>query len=238
MKKWMQSLFIKDIRRAIDTYQMIPPKSRVLVGVSGGKDSAILFYALSLLSKMGIYDFEVAGLFIDNGLVDESEAFIEFCEKEQLKLYVHREHYAKFLSHESEFAPCYTCSRTRKGIVKRFALENGFSLIAYGHTQDDLVETFMMNIIQHGKIATIAPITEETTTNLKIIRPLMFVPEKAIHASVAQLNIPLMKDMCRFSKNRLRSQAEQLIQEIELTTPDFSDKVIQALQHVDLKRLL
>ena len=238
MKRWMQSLFIKDIRKAIDQYQMIPPKSRVLVGVSGGKDSAILFYALSLLSRNKIYDFQVTGLLVDHGLLSEMAPFLTFCEKESLNLMVHTEHYAKSLSHEAEFAPCYTCSRMRKGILKRYALEHGYDRIAFGHTQDDIVETFMMNIIQHGKIATMPPVLEDDTSSLKMIRPLIFVKEEAIITSVKQLEIPLMRDICTFSQNRLRSHAESLIQGIELTTPEFSDRVVQALQNIDLKRLL
>lgn len=238
MNRWMQSLFIKDIRRAIDQFQMIPPKSRILVGVSGGKDSAILFLALSILSQYNIYDFEVAGLFVDNGLIDETEAFIEFCERERMKLYIHREHYAKELSQTAEFAPCYTCSRIRKGIIKRFAMENGFDTIALGHTKDDEVETFLMNILQHGRLASIAPVSFEEESQIKLIRPLVFVGETTIRKGVELLEIPLMKDQCTFAHKRLRSQAQELIETIELTAPEFSDKVIQALQNVDLERLL
>lgn len=237
MKRWMQNLFVKKIRHAIDTYGMIVDGDRVLVGVSGGKDSSLLFYTLSKLSKMGVYDFEVVGLTVDHGLIGNLDAYKAYCEENGLVLHIHTEHYAKTLSHGKTYAPCYTCSRLRKGILKRYALEHGFNKIAIGHTKDDLVETFMMNILQHGKIATMAPVSADTS-GVKLIRPLMYLDEQSIIKSIEALQMPLMHDVCEFSHNRLRSQAEDLVKQIELTSPDFSDKVIQALKNVDENRLL
>ena len=237
MKRWMQNLFIKNIRRAIDDYHMIQKGDRILVGVSGGKDRSLLFYTLTLLSKYGPYDFEVMGLTVDHGLIGNIEAYRQYCKTEGLDLQIHEEHYATNLTLEGAFAPCYTCSRLRKGIIKRYALENGFNKIALGHTKDDLVETFVMNIFQHGKIATMPPISS-VTEELNMIRPLMYMDEVSIIKATEALKIPLMKDICAFSHNRLRSRSEDLIHQIELTAPDFSDKVIQALGNVDLNRLL
>jgi tRNA 2-thiocytidine biosynthesis protein TtcA len=186
---------------------------------------------------MGVYDFEVVGLTVDHGLIGNLDAYKAYCEENGLMLHIHTEHYAKALSHGKAYAPCYTCSRLRKGILKRYALEHGFNKIAIGHTKDDLVETFMMNILQHGKIATMAPVSADTS-GVKLIRPLMYLDEQSIIKSIEALQMPLMRDICEFSHNRLRSQAEDLIKQIELTSPDFSDKVIQALKNVDENRLL
>jgi len=237
MKRWMQNLFIKNIRRAIEDYGMIQKDDRILVGVSGGKDSSLLFYTLSLLSKFGETRFEVAGLTVDHGLISNMDAYRTYCQLEALDLRIHEEHYATKLSLENEFAPCYTCSRLRKGIIKRYALENGYNKIALGHTKDDLVETFVMNILQHGKIATMPPVSN-FSDEVSMIRPLIYMDEISIRTATDALNIPLMHDICTFSHNRLRSQSEDLIRQIELTAPNFSDKVIQALGNVDLERLL
>jgi len=237
MKRWMQNLFIKNIRRAIDGYEMIKPGDRILVGVSGGKDSSLLFYTLSLLSKYGPYSFQVTGLTVDHGLIGNIDAYKAYCESEGLDLKIHEEHYALKLSLESDYAPCYTCSRLRKGIIKRYALENGYNKIALGHTKDDLVETFVMNILQHGKIATMPPVSS-LDDDVSMIRPLMYLDEVSIIAAIDALKMPLMKDICDFSHNRLRSHSEDLIRQIELTSPEFSDKVIQALGNVDRNRLL
>lgn len=237
MKRWLEKNVIASVRAAIDQYDMIKPGDRVLVGVSGGKDSSILFYALSWLMRYKIYDFEVVGLTVDHGLIDNLEPYKEYCKHTGLQLEMHHEHYAVALSQESAYAPCYTCSRLRKGIIKRYASENGYGKIALGHTKDDLVETFIMNIAQHGKIATMPPVSS-VDPKLSMIRPLMFVDEKTIIKAVELLGIPLMSDKCTFSHERLRSRSERLIEQIELTVPDFSDKVIQALGRIDRDRIL
>lgn len=237
MKSWMTHLFMNKIRKAIDDYEMIKPGDRILVGVSGGKDSSLLLYALNMLSMYKIYDFQVKGLTVDHGLIGNLDAYLKYTEKLQIPHTVYEEHYAVHLAHGASHAPCYTCSRLRKGIIKRYAIENGYNKIALGHTKDDLVETFFMNIIQHGKIATMPPISaiEEDVT---MIRPLMYLDEQTIIKSIGILEFPLMEDTCTFAENRLRSHADAMIREIELTVPQFSDKVIQALGNVDRERLL
>lgn len=237
MKPWMANLFINKIRKAIDDYDMIQPGDRILVGVSGGKDSSLLLYALNALSHYKIYDFEVMGLTVDHGLIGHLDAYVKHCETHKIPHQVYKEHYAVDLAHGQSHAPCYTCSRLRKGIIKRFALENGYNKIALGHTKDDLVETFLMNIIQHGKLATMPPIST-IEAGVTMIRPLMYLDEGAIIKAIEHLAFPLMMDTCDFAENRLRSRADALVREIELTVPHFSDKVIQALGNIDHDRLL
>ncbi|WP_459844678.1 tRNA 2-thiocytidine biosynthesis TtcA family protein [Fusibacter bizertensis] len=237
MKRWMQNLYLKSIRNAIDTYAMIEEGDRILIGVSGGKDSSLLFYALNQLNQFGSKSFKVTGLTVDHGLIGNLPTYHTFCKENGLDHVVHEEHYAKNLSHDKVYAPCYTCSRLRKGIIKRYAQQNGYNKIAMGHTKDDFVETFMMNIMQHGKIATMRPVST-TDDGITMIRPLIFLEETAIIKSIELLEFPLMMDTCEFAKERLRSKAEGLIKQIELTSPEFSDKVIQALSNVDLERLL
>ena len=132
------------------------------------------------------------------------------------------------LSLENEYAPCYTCSRLRKGILKRVALERGLNKIAIGHTKEDYVETFLMNIIQHGKLGALKPITE-IQDGLLLIRPLILVDEDAITQATKLLQIPLMRDECKFSQGRLRSRSEEILKAVEAYAPEFSDKLVQAM---------
>lgn len=228
MKRWMHHLFMNDVRAAIESHNMIGSGDRVLVGVSGGKDSSILLYALTLLSRYKIYDFEVMGLTVDHGLIGGIEPYRTFCNQTGINLEVHREHYAVDLSTNNEYAPCYTCSRLRKGILKRVALEKGFNKIAIGHTKEDFAETFLMNIIQHGKIDSLKPMSE-IQEGLALIRPLVLVNEEAIIQASKTLQIPLMQDQCRYAQGRLRSRSEEMLKAMEVFVPDFSDKLVQAM---------
>ncbi|MBE0450457.1 MAG: tRNA 2-thiocytidine biosynthesis protein TtcA [Clostridia bacterium] len=238
MKPFENGLYLKRLRQAVDQFELIDDGDRILVGVSGGKDSTLLFHGLTQLSKLRDYDFTVTGLTVNHGMLGNLDEYVGYCKSSGLDLMVHHEDYAKNLSHDNTHSPCYTCSRLRKGIVKRIAIDKGYNKIAYGHTKDDVVETFLMNIIKHGKIAGIPAISKDPLSNLLLVRPLVLIDEKTIIKAVDLLGFPLMKDLCQFAKGRIRQDAETLIGQIELTHPEFSDKVIQALQNVDTNRLI
>lgn len=238
MKPWMHRLYLKQIRHCVDTFNLIQNGDRILVGVSGGKDSSLLFYALSQLQKMRIYDFEVEGLTVDHGMLGELEAYMAFCQSQDLKLNVHEEHYAQGLSHDNAFNPCYTCSRLRKGIVKKYATDNHFNKIAFGHTKDDLVETLLMNVLKHGKLSSMPPLLKDKNSSIEMIRPLIYVEESNIIKAVSFLGFPLMKDLCTFAKKRTRSNAESLVELIERVEPTFSSQLLKSLHHIETERLL
>lgn len=238
MKPWMHRLYLKQIRQCIDTFELIKNGDRILVGVSGGKDSSLLFYALTQLQKMGIYDFEVEGLTVDHGMLGELEAYKTFCQSQGLKLNIHEEHYAEHLSHENPYNPCYTCSRLRKGIVKKYASENSFNKIAFGHTKDDVIETFFMNVLKHGKLSSMPALLKDKNSEIEMIRPLIYLEETSIIKAVSFLEFPLMKDLCTFAKKRTRSNAESLVQLIETQEPSFSTQLLKAMHHIEEERLL
>jgi tRNA(Ile)-lysidine synthase TilS/MesJ len=238
MNKWESNVYLKKLRQAVDHFQLIKPGDRILVGVSGGKDSTLLLYGLSQLRKVHPYNFEVEGLIVNHGMLGNMETYLTYCKDLGLKLTVHTELYAESLGEENGFSPCYTCSRLRKGIVKRIALEKEFNAIAYGHTLEDVVETFFMNIVKQGKIAGIPALSQESESEIKLIRPLILLDEVAIQKAIEILGIPLMHDTCTFAHGRVRDEAEKVIQRIEETYPAFSEQVVKALQNVDLNRLL
>lgn len=238
MEKWEQNLFIKKVRQAIDDFDLIQAGDRILVGVSGGKDSTLLFYTLTLLSQYKIYDFEVTGLTIDHGMLEGTQDYHAFCKMRQMDHQIHDEPFGERLSIANDIKPCYTCSRLRKGIIRRYALENHYNKIAFGHTRDDLVETFLMNILQHGKMASIPAIQVEKNSQLQMIRPLIYVEEDNIIKAIRTLKWPIIESKCTFAEGRSRANAEDLIQIIEKVAPDFSDKVIESLKHIKLDRLL
>lgn len=235
MKRWMQTLFLKPIRHAIDRYNLIEPGDRILVGVSGGKDSSLLFFSLGLLKKFNIYDFEVTGFMVDHGMLEGIAPYQIFFKKLGLSMIVHEE---AFVLLSNEVSPCYTCSRMRKGIMRKYALVNGYNKIAFGHTKDDVVETFMMNLLKHGKIASIPPVVEEETSHLKIIRPLIYLEETAIINAIKTLEVPIVASKCVHAKTKIRERSERMISIIEAEFPEYSNQVIKALSNIDLERTL
>ena len=235
MKRWMKELYIKKIREVTEKYDLIKAGDRILVGVSGGKDSALLLFALGQLKSLGIYDFELSGFMVNNGLMEDTSEFLDYFKEQNIPIYVHKE---KFELENSNFSPCYTCARIRKGILKREAIDRGFNKIAFGHTSDDIVETFLMNIIKHGKMSSIPPTLNDTSSALKIIRPLIFMKETDIIRAVDILKIPIVRSTCTFAKDKLRMKSEAAIDKIEDVIPGFSEQLIKAMGNIDNERLL
>lgn len=107
MQKWKQNLFIKKVRQAIDDFDLIEPGDRILVGVSGGKDSSLLFYTLHLLSYYKIYDFKVRGLTIDHGMLDGTAAYHDYCLSQEMDHQIHAEAFGEQLSIASDKTMLY-----------------------------------------------------------------------------------------------------------------------------------
>ncbi len=235
MKRWMQSLFLIPIRKAIDDYELIKPGDRILVGVSGGKDSSLLLYTLGLLKKFNIYDFEVAGFMVNHGMLEHLEAHRAYFDALEIPIIIHDE---PFVLLSNDISPCYTCSRMRKGIIRKYALAKGYNKVAFGHTKDDVVETFMMNIIKHGKIASIPPVVLDEESALKMIRPLIYLDEVSIIKSVKALEIPIVTSTCEHAKTKIRERSEKTISLIEEEFPEYSNQVIKALSNIDINRTL
>ncbi|MDK2866463.1 MAG: tRNA 2-thiocytidine biosynthesis protein TtcA [Clostridiales bacterium] len=242
MQRWEQTLYMKQMRQTIDRYQLIEPGDRILVGLSGGKDSSLLFHALSELSKFHAYDFEVAALTVVHGMTESVASLIQYGRESGRKIYLHQEDFTDRLqaSEAEGFSACYTCARMRKGILKRFAQANAFNKIALGHTRDDFLETLLMNVMQQGRLASIPPKTCENGSEGigVIIRPLLLVDEKSISKAVETLKLPIIGSTCPYSAGKARAVADDLIEKLEAVLPGFSEQWIAAFQNMDTTRLL
>jgi tRNA(Ile)-lysidine synthase TilS/MesJ len=240
MQRWEQTLYMKQMRQTIDRYQLIEPGDHILVGLSGGKDSGLLFHALQQLRQYGFYDFEVASLTVANGMTESIEALLQYHEAEGHLCYVHEEDFKERLAAgEAEgYSACYTCTRMRKGILKRFAEANAFNKIALGHTRDDFLETLIMNIMQQGRLASIPPRAADKVSKGVFIRPLLLVDESDVSKAVQQIGLPVIKAACPYAASKSRAKADDRIAKLEAMLPGFSAQWIAAIQNIDVERLL
>jgi tRNA 2-thiocytidine biosynthesis protein TtcA len=171
------------ILRSIREFNLIQPGDRVLVGFSGGKDSAFLLYALTILHRHRIIPFELGALNIELGFEGgfDLPSLKDYCAKLEIPFYVRKTEIAKYaLAEDNPAGPCATCSFLRRGAMNRFAKENNYRLIALAHHYDDAVETFLMSILYSGQIKTFLPRTELSRTGLTAIRPLVYFRETEI----------------------------------------------------------
>ncbi|NMB07458.1 MAG: tRNA 2-thiocytidine biosynthesis protein TtcA [Tissierellia bacterium] len=230
MKKWYNKLFLNDIRSAVEKYGLIENGDNVLVGLSGGKDSVFLIYALNLLRERSYLNFNISAIHIDIGInldMTSAEDYLNFIGIPYL--YENINILDTILNEKN---PCYFCSKIKRGTMARISKEKGFNKIAYGHHLTDLVNTFLLNIIYTGKLHTFKPNTYNSKHDLYLIRPLVYVKEEIIEKIVIDEKLPLgMGKLCPEDSKNKRYEIRLLIDSIKEKYPDFEEKVLNAIEN-------
>jgi tRNA 2-thiocytidine biosynthesis protein TtcA len=232
MKKWYNKLFLNDIRNAVEKYNMIENGDRILVGLSGGKDSIFLLYSLILLKENSYLNFDIIGCHIDIGINLDMKG-VELFVKNQDIPYIYEDINIKNKIFDQEKSPCYLCSKMKRGAMARIAKENKINKIAFGHHKTDVVTTLLLNLIYTGKLETFKPNSYNKKQNLNLIRPLIYIEEETIKKIVEDESLPLCKGICPQDKKNKRSEIETLLNTIKETYSDFEDKTIKAIENFD-----
>ncbi len=209
-------VYTQKILRAIREFELIDSGDRILVGFSGGKDSAFLLYALAILSKHQVIPFEVAALTIEPGFEQplERERLQKYCDWLEIPFLMHQTEIARYaLSEENSESPCATCAFLRRGTMNRIAREQGYNKVALAHHYDDAVETFLMSIIYSGQIKTFLPRTELERSGVVAIRPLVYLREIEIQAAQSLLQFEPQPSPCPLDKKTKRAEIKALIRE-------------------------
>ena len=226
-------------------FGLIKEGDKILLGMSGGKDSIVLATLLARLKKYDPFDFEFKALTVDYGRCGEYEYIFEYCEKLGIPYELYRTDIYKILEENRREGTVYCsfCSRMRRGALYSKALEGGFNKIALAHHLDDAAESFMMNLTYNGALRSMPPIYK-AENGLYVIRPLIFVRERQIIDFIAKNNIYIAPDcncpiMWQSDDKRpfAREKAKQMLKEMEMNNPDFFTSLKVALGNVHLNSL-
>ena len=225
----------KSLRRkiglAISKWKMIEAGDRVLVGLSGGKDSLILLHALHEFSQRSPVNFSLAALSVKiTGL--DTGTLQSYCASENINYFVIEQPIIEIIKSRGEKSPCSFCSNMRRGIISSWAAENNFNKLALGHSLDDAVETFFMNLLHAGRAKSFQPVAYMSRTNIKVIRPLILTPETAIIDEAQRLELPVVKTPCPFAGHTERQRTREFIADLRKKIPDLYSKVINALENL------
>ena len=166
------------IRRADEDFGMINEGDRVVVGVSGGKDSLVLLYAMSLYRHFCKNSFELEAVTLDMGLGSADYSAIEaLCEKINVKYTVRMTDIGDVIFNQRrESNPCALCAKMRRGSLTDFCREVGANKLALGHHRDDAIETLAMSLLFEGRLHTFHPVTYLTKQQITQIRPMVYLP--------------------------------------------------------------
>ncbi|NBK21557.1 MAG: adenine nucleotide alpha hydrolase [Spirochaetia bacterium] len=208
--------FIKHTGKAINTYSMIREGEKVLLSVSGGKDSLGLALALSLRRKWMPIDYELQALminWIEHPIPEEFRGKLQqYFADLNIELTIQDEHqYPE--SFKGEFN-CYLCSRNRRRILFETCEKREISVVALGHHMDDLVETTMMNLCFRGNFSTMQPVQPFFGGKIQMIRPMIEIHENSLKQLAAHYDLPVVKPVCPFDQSNIRSQVKPLIRQL------------------------
>ena len=189
---------VSHIRKAIEDYNMIEDGDKIAVGLSGGKDSITLLMALKNLQIFYPKNFQLLAISINPGFEFFDSNFLETTCKNIGVEYVEEKTHIKEIVFDirEEKNPCSLCANLRRGILNSTAIREGCNKIALGHNEDDVLETFFLNLLYGGSINTFAPKSYMDRSQITLIRPLIYVPEKSIKTFVKKNNIKVMNKCC------------------------------------------
>ena len=220
-------------RKAIDDYQMISDGDHIALGISGGKDSITLLYALAGLRRFYPHKFEISAFTVDLGFEGFKEGLSgiqSLCEQFSVPYTIISTPIAEIIfSERQEKNPCSLCATLRKGAMNDFAAQQGCNKVAFAHHKDDMIDTLLMSLIYEGRIHTFAPNTFLDRTKLTVIRPLMYVPEMDIIGFQHKYDLPVVKNPCPMDGYSKRQYVNDLTKQLERENPGVKQRIFHAI---------
>lgn len=225
-----------NVGEAILRYNMIEDGDRVMVCLSGGKDSYTMLELLMTLQKKAPVSFELIAVNLDQkqpGFPDD--VLPDYLENLGIEYHVIEQDTYSIVKEKvpDGKTTCGLCSRLRRGILYSFAEKIGASKIALGHHQDDIIETFFLNMFFNGQLKAMPPKLLSDNKKHVVIRPLALCKEKDVEAYAKIKNYPIIPcNLCGSQENMQRKVVKNMIQQWERENPGRSDIIMRSLQNV------
>lgn len=219
-------------RRAVDCYSMIDEGDKIAVGISGGKDSLALLYALAELRRFYPKKFQLIAITIDLGFKGFDTSKVQaLCDELNVEYHVIKtEIFNIVFNVRKEKNPCSLCAKMRKGALNDAISALGCNKIAYAHHKDDFIDTFLMSLLYEGRIHTFSPKTYLDRSKLMVIRPLMYVTEGEVVSFKNEMQLPVIKSACPADGNTKREYANQTLAKLEQETPNCKNRIFAAIE--------
>jgi tRNA(Ile)-lysidine synthase TilS/MesJ len=219
-------------RRAVDDYEMIREGDKVAVGVSAGKDSLTLLCALAALRRFYPKKFDICAITVDMGFEGaDFGAIRQLCERLDVPYTVVPTEISKIIFDvRKEKNPCSLCAKMRRGALHTAAKELGCDTVALGHHFDDVVETFMLNLFFEGRLGCFQPVTYLSRMDIRLIRPMIYMPEKEVRYYAKNAELPVMASPCPADGNTQREEMKQLLAKLERENKGLRYRIFGAMQ--------
>jgi tRNA 2-thiocytidine biosynthesis protein TtcA len=237
----LRSKLISNTGKAIGDYSMIEDGDRVMVCLSGGKDSYTLLSLLTILQKRAPIKFEIVAVNLDQKQPGFPEDVLpNFLSKHQIEYKIIEEDTYSIVKEKipEGKTTCSLCSRLRRGILYRVANELKASKIALGHHKNDIVETFFLNLFFGAKLKSMPPkLISDDKKNI-VIRPLAYLDEKDISSYANHMNFPIIPcNLCGSQENLQRQNIKFMLDKWEKEYPGRLNKIFNALSNIEVSHL-
>jgi len=226
------------VRRAVQHYEMIADGDRIVVGLSGGKDSSALLLALAKMRDFLHVKYDLAAVTVDMGFpgsLDKLSVLERFCGEIGVEYRIVESQIAQIVFDErKEKNPCALCAKLRRGALNSAALEWGANRIALGHHLDDAVETFMMSVMHEGRIGCFSPVTWYDDQRFYVIRPLIYTTEREVKALVRAAELPVVESSCPENGNTEREEMKKYLRTFDDLHRGLYKRVLGALERREI----
>lgn len=228
-KKYNKPLLAK-MKRASREYGLIEEGDKIAVGLSGGKDSTVMLYALSILQRTLPVDFAIQAISLDVGWKNDFAPIAAYCQTLGIPYHLEETDIGRIVYEErQEKSPCSLCAKMRRGALHRLAKDFGCNKIALGHHLNDALETFMMSLTFEGRLHTFAPRSYLSRMDLTLIRPMIYVLEKDIVTIARQLELPVVANNCPADGTTKRADMKSLLEQMEKDNPFLIERMQSAI---------
>lgn len=231
----------KQMTQALAEYNMLQNNDKLMVCVSGGKDSSILTILLDEVRKKAEIDFEFEAVMLDQKQPGfDANAFKDWYANEGIKLTIlEKDTYSIVTDKIKDGVYCSLCSKLRRAILYDFAFENKFTKMALGHHRDDVIETTLLNLFYVGQLSTMPPKLRSDDDRNTVIRPLVFVAEKDLIELSNQWKFPIIPcNLCGSQEGMKRKRMKKLIKDLETEIPNLGSSFSNALQNTKPSHLM
>lgn len=212
---------LSHMRKAIEDYHMIEENDKIAICLSGGKDSITMLHAFKALQRFYPKKFDIIAISINPGFkFFDTTLLQEMCDKLEIPLFIENSHAQEIVFDiRKEKNPCSLCANLRRGIINSIAVREGCNKIALGHNEDDVLETFLLNLFYTGSIGTFSPVSYMDRTGITLIRPLIYTSEKETKRFVKKNNLKVMPKVCPMDGTSKREDMKQMIFALQKDIP-------------------
>ena len=245
IKKYRKDIWSKFVKAVIE-YELIKENDKIMVCISGGKDSFLLAKCMEELQKHGKFPFEIRYVCMNPGYTDKNrDLILENAKKLNIPLEMFDSNIFEVVSDVGQ-SPCYLCARMRRGCLYKKAQELGCNKIALGHHFDDVIETTLLNLFYGAEIKTMMPkLPSDNFPGIELIRPMYLIKEHDIKAWAKFHDLTFLNCACRFTEkvsnheeSSKRHEMKELVEHFRSIQPTIDYNVFKALDNINMDCIL